>query len=154
MNCKVFLYVDYILYGWHHFVPGEKPYMCSVCGASFTHSSSLSVHKRSHTGVKPFVCEQCGAAFAVGSVLKQHMRKHSGEKPYKCGLCPSAFTQSTKLTIHMRKHTGEAYPLTLLCPLVLLALYIEIGAQKLKLEELEVNEMRKTSEENVIRQSL
>lgn len=32
---------------------GERPYICSDCGRSFTHSSNLALHRNSHMEVKP-----------------------------------------------------------------------------------------------------
>ncbi|XP_045121998.1 zinc finger protein 22-like [Portunus trituberculatus] len=86
---------------------GERPFVCTECGASFLYSSNLTTHRRKHTGERPYKCDQCEAAFILKSYLTMHLRKHSGERPFKCDECQACFTQKTHLSTHRRIHTGE-----------------------------------------------
>ncbi|XP_055475379.1 zinc finger protein 45-like isoform X1 [Psammomys obesus] len=87
--------------------PGEEPYKCDECGASFRQTSCLQVHQRAHTGKKPYKCAECGKDFSWFSRLHAHHRVHTGEKPYKCEECGKGFSSSSHLNIHCRVHTGE-----------------------------------------------
>lgn len=48
------------------------------CAVAFGDSSSLKVHKRTHTVEKQYVCDcdGCNAAFATSSSLTRHERMH------------------------------------------------------------------------------
>jgi uncharacterized Zn-finger protein len=86
---------------------GEKPYSCTICPKSFTQSAVLTRHMRTHTGEKPFLCTICPKSFTQSDALTRHIRTHTGEKPYSCTICPKAFINSGALTRHIRSHTGE-----------------------------------------------
>ena len=55
-----------------------------ICTKSFSHSSSLKAHQRSHTGENPYICTVCDKSFFQTGDLTKHQRSHSGEKPNNC----------------------------------------------------------------------
>lgn len=84
---------------------------CEFCQKVFKNFSSLSVHRRVHTGEAPFQCQVCQRRFKQNSHLDNHMRTHTDEAPYKCEFCDKCFTQAGNRNRHQRTHFMDAISL-------------------------------------------
>ncbi|ODV58159.1 C2H2-type zinc finger protein ASCRUDRAFT_17522, partial [Ascoidea rubescens DSM 1968] len=83
---------------------GSKIHQCQYCLKTFTQSTHLEVHVRSHIGFKPFKCQYCGKTFTQGGNLRTHSRLHTGERPFNCDVCGRDFSRKGNLAQHKLTH--------------------------------------------------
>jgi uncharacterized Zn-finger protein len=70
-----------------------------VCNKRFSHSNSLTIHKRTHTGDKPHECDVCNKIFSQSGDLARHERTYTGDKPYECDVCNKQCCNSYSLFV-------------------------------------------------------
>ncbi|PIO24901.1 hypothetical protein AB205_0031350, partial [Aquarana catesbeiana] len=56
---------------------GERSYLCTECGKSFTYKGDFVKHQKSHTGERPYSCSECGKSFTWTGQLLKHQRSHA-----------------------------------------------------------------------------
>ncbi|KAM4696215.1 uncharacterized protein WCC33_014965 [Rhinophrynus dorsalis] len=78
----------------------EKSFIC-VCGRSFTSTSHLYRHLRTHVKHAMEVAEENGEG-----TVKESERRERRIKPYAC-VCGKSYTSSSHLYRHQRTHLGE-----------------------------------------------
>ncbi|XP_040199069.1 zinc finger protein 585A-like [Rana temporaria] len=89
---------------------GQKKYICTECGKSFTRKSSLIVHQRVHTGEKLFMCTQCGKRFSLKSSMVRHLRIHIPKAGnFICPDCGKCFPRYSSLFQHQKVHKGDGH---------------------------------------------
>ncbi|XP_026485102.2 zinc finger protein 660-like [Vanessa tameamea] len=81
---------------------GDRPYHCE-CGKSFTQSSSLTAHRKTHTNIADYTCAICGKQFKHAFSLKKHLDVHQTGK-YSCDICHKELKSRQSLQDHMYRH--------------------------------------------------
>ena len=103
----------------HCYSSGEKPYVCSICGESFTQLQGINAHKRAHKfqKSKPKVKDEAksdGEESTGGSEKKKHKMNddskdstENGDQPsLNCRFCGRSCKTLRTLTNHESIHTS------------------------------------------------
>ncbi|CAG9831861.1 unnamed protein product [Diabrotica balteata] len=102
--------------GVHQKMHGGPPYPCKICRKSFSKRNVLKLHMRCHSGERPFLCTNCGAKFSQRGHLNTHIKlKHSSEKPFECNQCDKKFAIKSHLSAHTRTHSKDKSFLCTVC---------------------------------------
>ncbi|XP_073451074.1 uncharacterized protein [Aquarana catesbeiana] len=83
---------------------GERSFVCSVCGESFTENRALFAHKRNHESERPHLCPECGRGFTQIGFLLIHQRIHTERCPLPCSECGKSFINKEDLSKHLEDH--------------------------------------------------
>ncbi|CAG7721648.1 unnamed protein product [Allacma fusca] len=94
----------------------DRPYVCEVCTLSFSTTSAIARHRRSHNQEKPYICThpKCSKMYADKKRLKEHLMAHKNQKPFQCSFCKYSTNRNDNLRTHIRRnHTDSKPPLDL-----------------------------------------
>ncbi|CAK1599535.1 unnamed protein product [Parnassius mnemosyne] len=83
---------------------GERPYHCD-CGKSFTQSSSLAAHRKTHSTITYYTCSVCGKQFKHAFSLKTHLHVHEIGK-FPCSICKKLLKSKPSYQAHMQRHNN------------------------------------------------
>lgn len=101
-----------------HKDPSKFKFKCDTCPKSFTRSTTLQEHRRSHKDERRWACQLCKKAFVRLKDRNRHQAVH-GEKKFECGVtfldefkdewewgCHRRFTREDGLISHLRTEKG------------------------------------------------
>ncbi|XP_068628434.1 gastrula zinc finger protein XlCGF57.1-like [Battus philenor] len=81
---------------------GERPYQCD-CGKSFTQSSSLAAHRKTHSTNTFYTCSICGKQFKHAFSLKRHLYVHESGQ-FACNICKKLLKSKQSYQAHIQRH--------------------------------------------------
>ncbi|XP_035712300.1 gastrula zinc finger protein XlCGF7.1-like [Folsomia candida] len=90
----------------------EKAYICSTCGRSFCHRTTMKNHEVTHlekSTRRSFKCESCHQTFLRRSNLQQHVQVvHETQRNHPCAFCDKRFSTSSNMRNHVEaKHSAN-----------------------------------------------
>ncbi|XP_034963450.1 zinc finger protein 287-like isoform X2 [Zootoca vivipara] len=107
----------------------ETPYKCWQCGRSFSSSSDLLIHERSHVGEKLYTCTHCGKRETIQTGQTAHKCSHCGKnfdwipqvktrgrERFSCTECEKSYMSKSFLLKHQQVHRGEKPYKCCFCP--------------------------------------
>ncbi len=75
---------------------------CTLCCKSYTTSTGLREHMRTHTGQFRYVCSICGHGFIMKSHYDGHMNRHKNIRPNTCVYCGKGFYARPNALAHQK----------------------------------------------------
>ncbi|XP_049891661.1 zinc finger protein 23-like isoform X2 [Epinephelus moara] len=90
-----------------HSQESQLPQICSICSYSFSTSSELLEHRKSHIITKRYICQKCGEGFDTLLARSQHRQIHQVKSQFKCPHCEKTYTRRSDVKRHLSTHTGE-----------------------------------------------
>lgn len=90
-----------------HFRDYSRHVRCKICQKVFRTPRAMEEHhEKYHRGQKPFVCSTCGLSFSWRDNLFKHERVHV-DKPFACLVCHESFRDVGSLNLHIKQHRRE-----------------------------------------------
>ncbi|CAH1118490.1 unnamed protein product [Phaedon cochleariae] len=81
---------------------------CLDCDKLFQKKIDFQRHRRVHTGIRPYLCIICGKSFTQKGAMERHFQSRHGKKEvrdrlFACYICENKFFRKDNLNAHMKK---------------------------------------------------